>query len=43
VHFDRELISAEEFAQKGDLAEAFIYRIWADMLNKTLQDLEKVN
>jgi hypothetical protein len=41
LHFNRELVAAEECAKKRDLQEAFIHRIWAEMLNTTLKVLEK--
>lgn len=41
LHFNRELISAEECAKKRDLQEAFVHRIWAEMLNTTLKIMEK--
>jgi hypothetical protein len=41
LHFNRELVAAEECAKKRDLHEAFVHRIWAEMLNTTLKVLEK--
>ena len=41
LHFNRELVAAEECATKRDLQEAFVHRIWAEMLNTTLKILEK--
>ena len=41
LHFDRELAAAEECAKNRDLQEAFVHRIWAEMLNTTLIMLEK--
>jgi hypothetical protein len=41
LHFSRELVAAEECAKKRDLQEAFVHRIWAEMLNTTLKVLEK--
>ena len=41
LHFDRELAAAEECARNRDLQEAFVHRIWAEMLNTTLIMLEK--
>lgn len=41
LHFDRELAAAEECAKNRDLQEAFVHRIWAEMLNITLNMLEK--
>lgn len=41
LHFDRELAAAEECAKVRDLQEAFVHRIWAEMLNTTLKMLEK--
>jgi hypothetical protein len=41
LHFDRELAAAEECAKNRDLQEAFVHRIWAEMLNTTLNQLEK--
>ena len=41
LHFDRELAAAEECAKNRDLQEAFVHRIWAEMLNTTLNMLEK--
>jgi hypothetical protein len=41
LHFDRELVAAEECAKNRDLQEAFVHRIWAEMLNTTLNRLEK--
>jgi hypothetical protein len=41
LHFDRELAAAEECAKNSDLQEAFVHRIWAEMLNTTLNMLEK--
>jgi hypothetical protein len=41
IHFDRELVAAEECARNRDLQEAFVHRIWAEMLNTTLNRLEK--
>ena len=41
LHFDRELAAAEECAKNRDLQEAFVHRIWAEMLNTTLKMLEK--
>jgi hypothetical protein len=41
LHFDRELAAAEECAKNRDLQEAFVHRIWAEMLNTTLNLLEK--
>jgi hypothetical protein len=41
LHFERELAAAEECAKNRDLQEAFIHRIWAEMLNTTLKMLEK--
>ncbi|HEY7082563.1 MAG TPA: hypothetical protein VH500_22970 [Nitrososphaeraceae archaeon] len=41
IHFERELTAAEECAKNRDLQEAFVHRIWAEMLNTTLNMLEK--
>lgn len=41
LHFDRELAAAEECAKNRDRQEAFVHRIWAEMLNTTLIMLEK--
>lgn len=41
LHFERELTAAEECAKNRDLQEAFVHRIWAEMLNTTLKELEK--
>ena len=41
LHFSRELVAAEECAKKRVLQEAFVHRIWAEMLNTTLKVLEK--
>lgn len=41
LHFDRELKAAKVCVKKGDLQEAFVQRIWAEMLNTTLKVLEK--
>lgn len=41
LHFDRELAAAEECAKNRDLQEAFVHRIWAEMLNTTLKELER--
>ena len=41
LHFSRELVAAEECAKKRYLQEAFVHRIWAEMLNTTLKVLEK--
>ncbi len=41
LHFDRELAAAEECAENRDLQEAFVHRIWTEMLNTTLNMLEK--
>ena len=40
LHFDRELATAEECAKNRNLQEAFVHRIWAEMLNNTLNQLE---
>jgi nuclear transport factor 2 (NTF2) superfamily protein len=41
LHFDRELAAAEECAKNRDLYEAFVHRIWVEMLNTMLKELEK--
>jgi hypothetical protein len=41
LHFDRELAAAEECAKNRDLQEAFVHRIWTEMLNSALNMLEK--
>ena len=41
LHFDRELAAAEECARNRDVQEAFVHRIWAEMINTTLHMLEK--
>ncbi|MGC1135822.1 MAG: hypothetical protein WA941_23560 [Nitrososphaeraceae archaeon] len=41
LHFDKELAAAEECTKNRDLQEAFVHRIWAEMLNTTLIMLEK--
>jgi len=41
LHFDRELAAAEECTKNRDLQEAFVHRIWAEMLNTTLIMLGK--
>ena len=40
LHFDWELAAAEECAKNRNLQEAFVHRIWAEMLNNTLNQLE---